>query len=424
MKKLIILFLSFVIIILSFSFSFASGPSDTISVYDGGFFVENVNFNSSTGIVSWTANSKSSECTLLYLYCGSVYVKPFTSNFVKGLSVNGTSFSSSPSQLSYVSYDYPHTAFTITTYNSMSVGSTYSINLYDFIQFADDSPFQPRPSVIPYSNANIIIPPGYICVIDRYQLSIDTSVYDGLSDYVNFTTQFQSLSPLVGLWTNGCSYGFTNTYPSGSVSGTEITWNKPASASTNWLGQTHSAGKQIPYNTDSSRYFYFINPLYTYNSNNKGITNGNVIMSFSDDGFNGRYRLISLSSSVSSTGFTNTITSDSSTYYWEGTLNSDEDEYLTQGWSTSEDSYSSTIPPSGGNNSPLVSSSSGTDSLISQLSDILQSGSSRVEQIISSSSSFFTTLSSLWSWLPSDVSSVISSVIIIFFIVGAIKLFL
>ena len=101
-----------------------------------------------------------------------------------------------------------------------------------------------------------------------------------------------------------------------------------------------------------------------------------------------------------------------------GAINDSGDGYTQQGWG---DEYSTPIPQLGGY---PISSSESSDNIISLLSQYFGIGQEKVNQLSSQGQGFFSFLSNLFSWMPTELLTIVSSVFIIFLIVACIKLFL
>lgn len=95
------------------------------------------------------------------------------------------------------------------------------------------------------------------------------------------------------------------------------------------------------------------------------------------------------------------------------------------GWLDSDGSP--VIPPIGGGVNDVVNGISTTDifsDFFARVESLLQNGVEAVRRLLSLSSSFFSVISSLWTWLPPEVYNVITSAVILVIVVGFFKAFL
>lgn len=220
-------------------------------------------------------------------------------------------------------------------------------------------------------------------------------------------------------------YFFSNVVPTVGNSFTRqnhlpVEWEK-SSGDRNWLGQTKSAVANLS-GTSQGRYLYIINELY-YDFDH-GVYNTNLVINKMPA--NARVYSFPLSCEFGSTYFTYTITGAGGT----GVNSSDGGNIQLVSTQNSEIYYNS--PFGGSNDVPEYESiQAANESLNHSLSDFFNNVLEflgkpvvYIQNLINAGSAFFSHLSGLWSWLPSEVSSLITSALVIMVSVAVFKVFL
>lgn len=279
------------------------------------------------------------------------------------------------------------------------------------------------------SLTDITVPAGYAFVLDNRG-------NDATCESITFSTIFPE-NVLFSTVRNGVSYNYYS-YPSVSFSISDLTdWGSPV-----WFSKPSIFGQKRYVEKTINSYigddcFIVVNPLTYTNNNGKTFQNNDLKITFNGvEGQFKRYLLLPLAEYPSDnnySGVTSVIDDLTDHYYvWK-----QEDEN-TGGWVISlvgsdsdveTDSDDTSIVPEGSITVPTVrvpSADMGVgsdDSLISNLVGIFSSGEESIQNVTNEGMSFFQFLGELWGWLPQRVLNVIWSVLIIFLIVGAIKLF-
>lgn len=210
------------------------------------------------------------------------------------------------------------------------------------------------------------------------------------------------------------SSGVSSAESFGNSSKIDIVWSKGGKPSI--FGTTYQAIASL---SSSNQYIWIYNPIQM---NPIFITDGtyyppNDVITISDLVNVKSVRLYSVTASI----FGPATTSDSD--YYDSVVSSDG----AIGWVDSNGDIST--PSNGGGNSQSTDS----DSVIQQFRSILSDLVGRIEsllvapveyiqRIINAGSTFFSWLAGLWSWLPPAVSGILTSVLYIMAVVGALKL--
>lgn len=210
------------------------------------------------------------------------------------------------------------------------------------------------------------------------------------------------------------STGVSSAESFGNSSKIDIVWSKGGKPSI--FGTTYQAIASL---SSSNKYIWIYNPIQM---NPIFITDGtyyppNDVITISDLVNVKSVRLYSVTASI----FGPATTSDSS--YYDSVVSSDG----AIGWVDSNGDIST--PPNGGGNSQSTDSDSVIQQFRSLLSDLvgrieslLVAPVEYIQRIINAGSTFFSWLAGLWSWLPPAVSGILTSVLYIMAVVGALKL--
>lgn len=242
------------------------------------------------------------------------------------------------------------------------------------------------------------------------------------------TTTFPELSKLSRpLWTSGSTYSFENDLPSSgkvfsSTSGTLIDWLIPASAKTDLLGRSYQGGRPLS-DLPSGQYLVVYNPVYRgYDDKGVGIMSPTIYVSLSNYGAVRQFRL-----TASYNGGLIESTSDDGYSSWFDSIGEEEldangnpiyVEHLANG--TTQTAIS--IPAGGGN---IVINGDNADNsiggLLDRLLSLLTAPIKYIERLYNSAIQFFDYLSSLWGWLPVEVTSIIGAALAVLVVIGVVK---
>lgn len=242
------------------------------------------------------------------------------------------------------------------------------------------------------------------------------------------STTFPELSKLSRpLWTSGSTYSFENDLPSSgkvfsSSSGTLIDWLIPASAKTDLLGRSYQGGRPLS-DLPSGQYLVVYNPVYRgYDDKGVGIMSPTIYVSLSNYGAVRQYRL-----TASYNGGLIESTSDDGYSSWFDSIGEEEldangnplyIEHLANG--TTQTAIS--IPSGGGN---IVINGDNADNsiggLLERLLSLLTAPIKYIERLYNSAVQFFDYLSSLWGWLPVEVTSIIGAALAVLVVIGVVK---
>lgn len=206
---------------------------------------------------------------------------------------------------------------------------------------------------------------------------------------------------------NLTSYNFsTSTYPL-------LNWS---ATSTNITGLTTSASSSLTISNPSG-YLYIFNPLQ---GSNLSIKNGQQV--------NSGYISVS-----SSTLFTNIyqfeLTSISSVGSGQDISITDDGNYINSSGQLVDSSGSPTSQNPGGGTTLTTQNLSSKlqevfDSLIESIQSIFAPATNSISTLVNSGSAFMQNLVSLYSWLPTQITSVITSALTLFIVIGVLKLLL
>lgn len=242
------------------------------------------------------------------------------------------------------------------------------------------------------------------------------------------TTTFPELSKLSRpLWTSGSTYSFENDLPSSgkvfsSTSGTLIDWLIPASAKTDLLGRSYLGGRPLS-DLPSGQFLVVYNPVYRgYDDKGVGIMSPTIYVSLSNYGAVRQFRL-----TASYNGGLIESSSDDGYSSWFDSIGEEEldangnpiyIEHLANG--TTQTAIS--IPAGGGN---IVINGDNADNsiggLLDRLLSLLTAPIKYIERLYNSAIQFFDYLSSLWGWLPVEVTSIIGAALAVLVVIGVVK---
>ena len=244
----------------------------------------------------------------------------------------------------------------------------------------------------------------------------------------SLTTTFPELSKLSRpLWTSGSTYSFENDLPSSgkvfsSTSGTLIDWLIPAGAKTDLLGRTYQAGRPLS-DLPSGQYLVVYNPVYRgYNNNGVGIMSPTIYVHLSNYGAVRQFRLTAsynggLIESTSEDGYTSWFDS-----IGEEELDANGNPIYVEHKTDGTTSTAISIPAGGGN---IIVDNSNSDNsiggLIQNILNLLSAPIKYIQNLYTSAVEFFNYLSSLWSWLPPEVTTIIGSALAVLVVIGVVK---
>lgn len=194
---------------------------------------------------------------------------------------------------------------------------------------------------------------------------------------------------------------------------TKIPWMIDASGNKNWLGQSYSA--VYSYSHTSGGYIVIYNPSVYAESN----TAGSVSVSENN----------SISVTVSSASYVRIYSTDD-----DGTIFGTTSTLGSWTSKSSDDDFSSWTDSEGGNTPPNVGgdnvlpSEIGIKGILSQLVDDIKSifevAWKPIQDILQTVGGYFEKLADLWSWLPTEVSSLLVAGLTVIVAVGVLKSFL
>lgn len=213
-------------------------------------------------------------------------------------------------------------------------------------------------------------------------------------------------------------YGIVTSLPTlgGSVDMTNISripWERSTTGATNWLGQTNSATYSF---TDSAGGYVVIYNPSVYPTDQSGMTfttasNNSIHLEVSD----------AISMRVYATSDDGVLLSNAPTVSWYSDTSSDDD------FSSWTDSSGGSSPPTYGGDNILPEEQS-IKGLLQKLADeikgIFEIAWKPIQDIIQSVGGFLEKLADLWSWLPTEVSSLLIAGLTVIVAVGVLKSFL
>lgn len=269
---------------------------------------------------------------------------------------------------------------------------------------------------------------GWLSVIDlgsngaNYEFDLDTS--------------FQMNSGLLsGTWGNGTSqrYWFSNDLPDENTSylstfGNAIEWEKGYPR--NVFGQTKNATCTIS-GTSSGRYLYILNPALQQIADvqnpsvSPGVNNQPMIISGLIDGMSAK--IYKLTGTATLDGLNNAVDVNSGGSVTASDTSSD----LTNGFTNSDDE--TVVQNAGGGNENEVAQSvngylqgiqNALDNFVNQFIGLLSAPISHIQQMIESGSNFFSVFGQLFTWLPEEISVIITGSLLVMVIIGVFKMFL
>lgn len=409
-----------------------SGTSDTLSV-------SNTNAMYS-GYCSGTFNGGHLEFDFTRTRSSgtdSIFQIPTDSNFVvesmSGLTQDGYNFNASAKGVSSghlsITFDGSAMLFFYSGSDGYSMGGT-STCTYTFtelqlggVSYVGGVP----PAKSPYSIEN-----GWLTVID---LGSNGASYD-----INLSTQFNVNSGLISQnWSETSqTYWFSNSLPSVGSSyentGTLIQWERGNPR--NIFGQT-KYGIYDLIGASTGRYLYILNPFYRSIADSEHPTIVNYPITINGL-FEGQQAYIyEVTASATVTGVVNAIsttTIDGVTSFsnWGTTSGGAVSVDLTNSFINTDNDTTTIQTQGGGNanetaqtiNSYLQQIQNVLDSFVEQVLGLLSAPISHIQQLIQSGENFFSVFSHLFDWLPSDVSGVISSALIVMVVIGVLKMLL
>lgn len=265
----------------------------------------------------------------------------------------------------------------------------------------------PSPSV---DYTGLRIPNGYFA---RFELS-------GNSGSITLNTTMPIASNIFGTpWPNSSqtwlSTGISSAVSFANSSRLDVVWSK--SGKTSVFGTTYEASTTL---SGSNQYIWVYNPLqmkpYFVSDTTYYPPNGTLILT--DASSVKSVRLFSVTSSIWGPDLDVT----DSSYYDASVTSSGAVEWLDLDGDP-------VIPPDGGGNTPSGDSNSVAqqfrsllNDLVGRIESLLVAPVEYIQRIINAGSQFFAWLSGLWGWLPSSVSGILTSVLYVMAVVGAVKL--
>lgn len=262
------------------------------------------------------------------------------------------------------------------------------------------------------------LPAGYVGYLHLYDPTVE----------ITLTTTMNRYSSIGGGWNANQTYKSGTTLPYGSrqfpSSGSSvILWNKDASGQTNLLGQTKAARRTF---NGSANLIEIYNPYYQDAGGNS--EDGNTAQATINNTIHGStvgimswviYPVEDNMSASNFSGIDSTLP--------DGTTGNPAINDGNNNWTSFEDSEGNQyIPPEGGLNAP-VGGSSITDILnnfFTRFFGLFTEGHDAIRNLTQQASEFVSHLSELYSWLPPQVLSVLTSAIILAIIIGVLKVFL
>ena len=408
------------LLISSFSFVFAD---DDFSTLNAAYYSTSnyTTYNSSTYAFSY------------YRYYASINFK---------LPVNSSGYTIECKQNAFTVEYIANEGDTMFSSYALSAGDTFHFDVYSSssINFKiDRDPSQTN--TIPdtgYLNDFVGFYVGSIPVPDSGYTNLENGniVYfdlgSGKTLDIEVESYFYSKSGVIsGIWADdNRRYGFTDSLPTanttiGETSGNVLSFSKSTKGQ-NLLGQTNYGIANIS-GTSSGRYLWIVNPMY----NNKYFED-----SLSADALNGLMTITGvpagttvytykLKQNASSLGLDSDIPSVSGGVGSVATDSAIQTQYV----STDDPTQTYTQTVGGDNSAPEeVSAAEGIrqtlDQFVNGFMNLFTAPISHIQQLISSGSSFIQTLGGLFSWLPTPVTNVLSSALVLFIVIGVLKLLL
>lgn len=270
------------------------------------------------------------------------------------------------------------------------------------------------PSSVDFTQYSCSIPPGNALIVSGSAISIrDLSV---------------SASGFTWGATKNQAYGFLSSLPTNqnllNILTNRFDW---VGQNPNIVGISSDFSASINDSTGSN-YFLIVNPSYGYFGGSSSAWSGmnyadnpTINVSFMNYNKSDVY-MVSLSQETSLTdgGTTTYINPDKSITY----------DSSISGSAISFDDGNGGTPVNRGNDSdtPFINTDDDVSNIIESLGrkiiNLLSPGVSAIQNLVNSGSAFFTTLGNLFSWIPSEARSVITSGIIVVAIIGVLKVFL
>lgn len=310
--------------------------------------------------------------------------------------------------------------------NAGTATSSASVPVFETVSdFINSLPYGPVENIkYPFTLQN-----GYLFV---YDLGSSGAMYS--FDLTSTSEEYSDIGSDPFPDTNQ-AYWFSNSLPeidettipaSGAIT---ITWQK--GGNTNIFGQTQSMVSSIS-GTSTGRYLYVYNPPVHYkwsgSSNPTASETVNypmVIDGVSDSDnfyvYDSIARLVDFNQGGTVAG---TVTGEPGI----GTVSGGSISVTTSDGSIYVQTSGGSTDISGANGGSLAENISGLqqtlDNFVSQFVKLLSAPISHIQQLISSGSDFFEVMTGLFDWLPSEVSGVIVSALVVMVVIGVIKMLL
>lgn len=267
------------------------------------------------------------------------------------------------------------------------------------------------------------IPPGYAYYIltngGSAVLTTKFSVYNNF-----FTGTWTGANQRIGISeTRVPSSGYTF----GSNTGSLIPWSKLSTADSNIIGQTYYAQFIYTDCPDNGNYLVIYNPVYAYDDDVTSNENSTIHVVISN--FVGANRF-ALRSSLTWNGNVDSVSPDDYSDFEStgtGDLVVGDDTSLVWYPATSEGVDSSNGSTAPAPSSPYNDINSVADNntflgnLVERIIGFLEAPVSHIKSLFNAGVAFFAQLALLWSWLPPEVVTIISSALIVLLVIGVIK---
>lgn len=297
------------------------------------------------------------------------------------------------------------------------VYSDFDTGLSDALSFLNAQLLPPAKSY--YSLQN-----GWLSVID---LGTSATAYE-----FDLSTSFQMYSGLVsGTWGSGTTqrYWFSDSLPDEDTSylstfGNAIDWEKGYPRTI--FGQTKNATCTIS-GTSSGRYLYILNPALQQvaDEQSPSINNQSMTISGLTNGMSAKiYQLTAtatingLNNAVDINTVGSVVATDTATDLTNGFTNSNNENVVQNAGGGNENEIAQTV------NGYLQGIQNALDNFVNQFISLLSAPISHIQQMIDSGSYFFSVFGQLFTWLPDEISVIITGSLLLMVIIGVFKMFL